>query len=58
MPGIGETSLMLALCPEAVEPARLDGSKWYTETAREASAELGWKGVELIEAHMRAVLGG
>jgi creatinine amidohydrolase/Fe(II)-dependent formamide hydrolase-like protein len=55
--GIGETSLMLALCPEAVEQARLDGAKWYTESARDASAELGWKGVELIEAHLRYVLG-
>jgi creatinine amidohydrolase/Fe(II)-dependent formamide hydrolase-like protein len=55
--GIGETSLMLALCPEAVEQARLDGGKWYTESARQASAELGWKGVGLIEAHMRSVLG-
>ncbi len=55
--GIGETSLMLALCPEAVELDRLDEARWYTRTAREASAELGWKGVRLIEEHMRKVLG-
>jgi creatinine amidohydrolase/Fe(II)-dependent formamide hydrolase-like protein len=55
--GIGETSLMLALCPEAVELARIDDTKWYTRSAHEASAELGWKGVEMIEEHLRAVLG-
>ncbi len=54
--GIGETSLMLALCPEAVEMARLDDGKWYTRSARDASAELGWKGVRLIEEHLRRVL--
>ena len=54
--GIGETSLMLALCPEAVDMTRLDGSRWYTESAREASAELGQRGVRLIEAHLRSVL--
>ncbi|MDB5541288.1 MAG: creatinine amidohydrolase [Devosia sp.] len=55
--GIGETSLMLALCPEAVEMARLSDEKWYTRSARNASAELGWKGVAMIEQHVRAVLG-
>lgn len=54
--GIGETSLMLALCPEAVEAARRDDTRWYTRTAANASAELGWQGVALIEAHMRSVL--
>lgn len=55
--GIGETSLMLALCPEVVEMEKLDGSKWYTRSAREASAELGARGVEMILAHLRSVLG-
>lgn len=54
--GIGETSLMLALCPEAVEMARIDDAKWYTRSAREGTAELGWKGVTMIEAHLRDVL--
>lgn len=56
--GIGETSLMLALCPEVVEMARIDDEKWYTRSARDASAELGWKGVEMIEAQLRMALGG
>lgn len=55
--GIGETSLMLALCPEAVEMARIDETKWYTRSAHDASAELGWKGVAMIEEHLRRVLG-
>ena len=54
--GIGETSLLLALCPEAVDMGRLDASRWYTASAREASAELGAKGRDLILAHMLEVL--
>lgn len=52
----GETSLMLALCPEGVEMDRLSEARWYTRSAREASAELGGKGRDLILAHMRKVL--
>ncbi len=55
--GIGETSLLMALCPEGVDLARLDGAKWYAETAKDASSELGEKGCDLILAHMRTVLG-
>ena len=55
--GIGETSLLLALCPEAVEMQKLATERWYTESARDASAALGMKGRDLILAHMRAVLG-
>lgn len=55
--GQGETSLMMAFCPEAVEMDRLDGNKWYTRSAADASPELGAKGRELILAHMRRVLG-
>lgn len=55
--GIGETSLMMALAPEAVDAARLDDNTgWYTETAKQASAELGEKGVALILHHLRRVL--
>ncbi|HEV7718876.1 MAG TPA: creatininase family protein [Arsenicitalea sp.] len=54
--GEGETSLMLALCPEGVEMDRLAEEKWYTRSAKTASAELGAKGRDLILAHMRQVL--
>ena len=55
--GIGETSLMMALAPEAVDTKRLnENSGWYTETASQATAELGEKGVALILAHLREVL--
>ena len=54
--GIGETSLMLAMRPDAVDLARVDDRKWYTRSAREASAELGGKGRDLIAAHLREVL--
>ena len=56
--GIGETSLMLALCPEAVDMDRLSTETWYTTDAKRASAELGMKGRDLILAHMRKILGG
>ncbi|TPM36618.1 creatininase family protein [Mesorhizobium sp. B2-3-5] len=55
--GIGETSLMLALCPEAVDAAHFaDNTGWYTASAKDASAELGNKGVAMIMDHLRAVL--
>jgi creatinine amidohydrolase len=55
--GQGETSLLLAFCPEAVEMDRIDDDRWYTRSARDASAELGARGRELILAHMREALG-
>jgi creatinine amidohydrolase len=56
--GIGETSLMMALCPEAVDMNRLNREEWYSQSAKDASKDLGERGVELILAHMRAVLWG
>lgn len=55
--GEGETSLMLSLCPEAVDMQRIDTARWYTATAREATPETGARGRDLILAHMRRVLG-
>ena len=55
--GRGETSLMMALCPEAVEMGRFSAEKWYSRSAQEASPELGRKGVEMILAHLRTALG-
>ena len=55
--GEGETSLMLALCPEAVDMSALPGDRWYVESAARASREQGQVGVDLILAHMRSVLG-
>jgi len=54
--GEGETSLMLALCPEAVEMERLGEARWYTSSAREASAETGARGRDLILTHLRETL--
>jgi len=56
--GVGETSLMMALCPEAVDMGRAgDNTGWYTATAPDASAELGQKGRDLILARLRKLLG-
>ncbi|TIR44436.1 MAG: creatininase family protein, partial [Mesorhizobium sp.] len=55
--GIGETSLMQALCPEAVDAGHFaDNTGWYTKGASDASAELGRKGVAMILEHLRAIL--
>jgi len=55
--GQGETSLMLALCPEAVDMTKLDDNTgWYTATAKDASAELGNTGVSLILDRLRTIL--
>jgi creatinine amidohydrolase/Fe(II)-dependent formamide hydrolase-like protein len=54
--GIGETSLMMSLCPEAVDMSRRSDRDWYTKSAAEASAALGDRGRDLILAHLRGVL--
>jgi creatinine amidohydrolase/Fe(II)-dependent formamide hydrolase-like protein len=54
--GQGETSLMMALCPEAVDMEKFGDNKgWYTATARDASPELGRKGRDLILKRLRAL---
>jgi creatinine amidohydrolase/Fe(II)-dependent formamide hydrolase-like protein len=55
--GQGETSLMLALCPDAVDMKRISAKRWYTMGAKKASAALGNKGRDMILTHLRAVLG-
>ena len=55
--GQGETSLLMALCPEAVDMGRFATEQWYARSARDASRDLGLKGRDLILAHMRQVLG-
>lgn len=52
--GEGETSLMMALCPAAVDMDFVgDNTGWYAESAGRASAELGSKGVALILDRLR-----
>ena len=54
--GIGETSLMMSLCPEGVDLTRLDPEEWYSKSAENASRELGDKGRDMILSHIRQVL--
>jgi creatinine amidohydrolase/Fe(II)-dependent formamide hydrolase-like protein len=54
--GKGETSLMMALCPEAVDMDHLSTGKWYLETADQATADYGELGAELILERMRRLL--
>jgi creatinine amidohydrolase len=54
--GRGETSLMMALCPDEVDMSRFSEEQWYTATAAQASKEQGEQGVRMILAHMKRVL--
>jgi creatinine amidohydrolase/Fe(II)-dependent formamide hydrolase-like protein len=54
--GRGETSLMMAMCPEAVDLARVSAEKWYTRSAQESSVAFGERGRDLILADLRRVL--
>jgi creatinine amidohydrolase/Fe(II)-dependent formamide hydrolase-like protein len=54
--GLGETSLLMALCPEGVDLGRLSDAKWYTRSAQDSSAELGAQGRDRILARLREVL--
>jgi creatinine amidohydrolase/Fe(II)-dependent formamide hydrolase-like protein len=55
--GQGETSLMMALCPEAVEMGRFAENRgWYAASAKDASADLGSTGVEMILGRLRRLL--
>ena len=55
--GEGETSLMMALSPEAVDMKHFSAKKWYTRSAGKASVDLGAKGRDLILEHVRHALG-
>ena len=57
--GQGETSLMMALSPVAVDMTRFaENTGWYTASAKDASAELGGKGRDLILERLRILLRG
>jgi creatinine amidohydrolase/Fe(II)-dependent formamide hydrolase-like protein len=56
--GEGETSLMMALSPEAVDLSRLSEDKWFARSARQASVERGLNGRNRILSALRSALGG
>ena len=53
---IGETSLMMSLCPEGVDMSQLAEDKWYTRTAKDATAKYGDTAKHRILEHMRSIL--
>jgi creatinine amidohydrolase len=55
--GVGETSLMMALFPEAVDLSRACDDRWYASSARQATAVFGGRGVALALSHLRKALG-
>jgi creatinine amidohydrolase len=54
--GQGETSLMMAMYPEAVDTTRISDRKWYMQSAIEASAEFGAAGRDRIIQRLRQIL--
>lgn len=54
--GIGETSLMMALCPEAVNMEAWDPTAWYTESAKDASPAFGGQAVALLLNRLKEIL--
>ena len=54
--GKTESSLMMALCPEAVDMKRFSADKWYARQAPEASIEYGRAARDAILARMRRIL--
>ena len=54
--GIGETSLMLSLCPEGVDMSKFDDTNWYSRTAINSSKEYGDTATERILTHLRTIL--
>jgi creatinine amidohydrolase len=55
--GEGETSLMMAMAPEAVDMGAFSADRWYAASAARASAATGERGRDLILSHMRKALG-
>lgn len=54
--GVEETSLMMAFCPEGVDSARFDPSKWYSSTAPKANADYAERAKKMILDDMRKIL--
>jgi creatinine amidohydrolase/Fe(II)-dependent formamide hydrolase-like protein len=54
--GIGETSLMLSLCPEGVDMEKFTEDKWYARSAKDATKEYGDTAKVRILEHLRKIL--
>jgi creatinine amidohydrolase len=54
--GIGETSLMMSLCPEGVDMDRYTDKPWYSRNAIDATKEYGDTATERILNHLRTIL--
>ena len=56
--GIGETSLMMSLCPEGVDMGKFDPANWYSRSAKDATREYGDRGTAGILEILRKILKG
>ena len=55
--GEQETSLMMAFCPECVDMKKFDDSKWYSQGAKKASPDYGYRAKAIILRDMKKAMG-
>ncbi len=55
--GLGETSLLMSLMPQAVKMDQLSTEKWYLESAARSTQAFGDKARDMIHQRMRKILG-
>lgn len=55
--GIGETSLMMSLCPDGVSMEKFDDGPWYSRNAIKSTKEYGDSATERILNNLRSLLG-
>jgi creatinine amidohydrolase len=56
--GIGETSLMMSLCPEGVDMKRFDPKSWFSRTAKGSTKKYGDTAKKRILDKLRKILKG
>ena len=53
---IGETSLMMSLCPEGVDMEKFDPANWYSRSAKDSTKKYGDTATKGILEHLRRIL--
>ena len=54
--GIGETSLMMSLCPEGVDMGKYDPANWYSRSAKDSTKKYGDTATKGILEHLLRIL--
>lgn len=56
--GIGETALMMSVCPDGVDMKQFSDEKWYLTSAKDSTKQYGDTAKERILEHLRKILKG